>query len=251
LKKEDTLRLAVLDMNGDTVVTYGNRVSEKAFQLNPQKGINKFNWNLRYAPARRFDGMILWAGNLSGPKAIPGGYTALLALNDTTLRQPFVIERDPRSAATDEDYARYMSFATALRDKITEAHEAIIDIRAVREQFAAFKERKDVPEDIRDEIKAIDSLMTDVETELYQTKNKSGQDPLNFPVRLTNKLAYLNTILGNGEFAPTDQAYAVRDELTALIDAELAKFDEIRTNRLPALNKRIRESDVEIIRLPD
>ena len=251
LTKADTLRLIMLDIQGDTVATYGNHMAEKAFQLNPKKGINKFNWNLRYAPARRFDGMILWAGNLSGPKAIPGAYTAVLALGDTTLHQPFTIERDPRSTATDEDYSRYLVFATDLRDKITEAHEAIIDIRAVRAQFAAFKERKDVPEDIRDEIKAIDSLMTAIETELYQTKNKSGQDPLNFPVRLTNKLAYLNTILGNGEYPPTDQAYAVRDELVALVDAELKKFEDIRSNRLPALNKRIRESDVEIIKLPD
>ncbi len=70
-------------------------------------------------------------------------------------------------------------------------------------------------------------------------------------MRLTNKLAYLNTILGNGEYPPTDQAYAVREELTALIDAQLGKFDDITANRLPALNKRIRESDVEIIKLPD
>jgi hypothetical protein len=248
LKEEDTLRLVILDAAGDTVTTYGNHHPEKQFQLNPKKGFNKFNWNLRYAPAKRFDGMILWAGTLTGPKAIPGAYTAVLALNDTLLHEPFTILRDERSTASEEDYSRYLDFGLSLRDKITEAHEAIIDIRAIRGQLAAFKDRKDVPEDIRDEIKAIDSLMTGVETDLYQTKNRSGQDPLNFPVRLTNKLAYLNMILGNGEYAPTDQAYAVRDELNGLIDAQLSAFADIRDNRLPDLNKRIRESGVDIIK---
>ena len=89
--------------------------------------------------------------------------------------------------------------------------------------------------------------MTDIEETLYQTKNKSGQDPLNYPVRLTNKLAYLNSILGNGEFAPTDQVYAVRKELEALIDAELDKYEKVKTEMIPAFNQMVKEKNIDAI----
>ena len=89
--------------------------------------------------------------------------------------------------------------------------------------------------------------MTNIEEALYQTKNRSSQDPLNFPVRLTNKLAYLNSILGNGEYPPTDQAYAVRKELEGLIDAELMKYEKIKTEMIPAFNQMVREKNIDAI----
>lgn len=251
LEKKDTLQLFILDEAGDTVITYGTAEKEKAYQLSPAKGMNKFTWNLRYAPARRFDGMILWAASLSGPKAIPGRYQAVLTLNDSIRTQSFDILKDPRSSATAEDYAKYMDFARSVRDKLTEAHEVILAIRDVRSQMSVFRDRDDVPDSLRREIQLVDSLMTRIEEALYQTKNRSGQDPLNFPIRLTNKLAYLNSILGQGEFPPTEQAYAVRDALTVLIDEQVKAFADIRDIRLPGLNRQIRESALEILRIKD
>lgn len=89
--------------------------------------------------------------------------------------------------------------------------------------------------------------MTNIEEALYQTKNRSGQDPLNFPVRLTNKLGYLNSILGNGEYPPTDQAYKVREELMGLIDAELAKYRNVKTEMIPAFNQLARDKQMDAI----
>ncbi|MBK8516224.1 MAG: hypothetical protein IPL55_08010 [Saprospiraceae bacterium] len=80
--------------------------------------------------------------------------------------------------------------------------------------------------EIKDYASKMDSLSTDVEKNLYQTKNKSGQDPLNFPIKLTNKLAHLNSMMSIGvnDFPPTESMYQVRDELTGLIDSELKKW---------------------------
>ena len=97
------------------------------------------------------------------------------------------------------------------------------------------------------EIARIDSTINAVENELYQTKNQSRQDPLNFPIKLTNKLAHLNSLTNRGEFPPTDQAIAVRDELSAKIDEQLAIFYDIRDNALPGLNQMIRDSEADYI----
>ncbi len=247
IKKEDTLSITLFDASGDTIVTYSTDHEEKPYQITPKKGMNKFNWNLRYSPAKRFDGMVMWAGNMSGPRAIPGVYRVEVNYNDTIQSKTFTVLRDPRSTASDEDYQKYHQFASEVRDKITEAHEAIIEIRDIRTQLINYKER--IKEDtlLKKEIEKIDSVMTKIEEALYQTKNKSGQDPLNFPIRLTNKLAYLNSILGNGEFPPTDQAYKVREELEGLIDKELEKFNTVKLEMIPSFNQMIREKNIDAI----
>jgi len=251
LKKEDTLSITVLEQDGDTIVKYSTNHKEKSYQISPTKGINKFNWGLRYSPAKRFDGMVMWAGNLSGPRAIPGEYRIEVNYNDTIQSKTFSILKDPRSSATSSDYEKYFAFGSEVRDKLTVSHEAIINIRDIRAQLNNYKSR--IAEDtvLVNEIKKIDSVMTGIEEELYQTKNRSGQDPLNYPVRLTNKLAYLNSILGNGEYPPTDQAYAVRKEIEGLIDAELAKFEHVKTNLIPAFNQLVKEKNIDAIILKE
>jgi hypothetical protein len=212
--------------------------------------MNKFNWNLRYSPARRFDGMVLWAADMSGPMAIPGDYRVELNYNDTIQSRAFTIRKDPRSPATPESYKQYHDFASEVRDKITEAHQAIIDIRDIRAQLSNYKTR--ISDDsLKTEINKIDSSITKIEEALYQTKNRSSQDPLNYPVRLTNKIGYLNSILGNGEYPPTDQAYAVRSELEALIDEELKRFEQAKTEMIPAFNRMVREKEIDAIILKE
>ncbi|MEO1714116.1 MAG: hypothetical protein AAFU60_12355, partial [Bacteroidota bacterium] len=88
------------------------------------------------------------------------------------------------------------------------------------------------------------------EEALYQTKNRSGQDPLNFPIRLTNKLAHLNSVSGSGDYAPTEQAYAVQKELTEAIEAELKILETVKSEELPAFNKLVQDLSAGGIVLP-
>ena len=93
--------------------------------------------------------------------------------------------------------------------------------------------------------------MTAVEEVLYQTKLKSNQDMLNFPIKLNNKLAHVGSLASMGVYAPTEQMVGVRDEVTALIDTELAKWHALRDERLPAFNALIRESAIDLIGVPE
>jgi hypothetical protein len=102
---------------------------------------------------------------------------------------------------------------------------------------------------IRDLSAQIDSSMTNVEEALYQTKSRSAQDPLNFPVRLNDKLANVMGLNADGDFPPTKQSQEVRDYLFGLIDEQLNKWKAIREREVPALNKLIREAAVDAIRL--
>jgi len=87
-----------------------------------------------------------------------------------------------------------------------------------------------------DKAKSLKEEFTKIEEALYQTKNRSNQDPLNFPIRLTNKLGHLNALVSMGDFAPTDQDIEVKTELTQKIDEQLNAFDKLVTDEISAFN---------------
>jgi hypothetical protein len=202
--------------------------------------MNRFAWDLRFASAEGFPGIILWAGGMQGPRAVPGKYEARLSLGEHTQTVSFEVLADPRSTAKADDLATQLAFLVAARDKLTETHRAIKQIRDLREQLTNVSKRlKDRNEarEVTDAAAALDKQITAIEEALYQTKAKSSQDVLNFPIRLNNKLSALAASVGMGDSRPTDQALKLRDELVLQIDAELAKLRCLVAEDLPRFNE--------------
>ena len=250
--KKDTILLHILSPSGDTIRSYSNKSKKRGEKLSISTGSNKLSWDLRYPRAERFDGMILWWGSLDGPKAPPGTYTAILERGDETVASPFEIAGDPRIALSNQDYQSQFEFEKSISDKVTEAHKTIKEIRDIREQLEHYTSRLHKEEkEIISLSEKIDSSMSVVEKALYQTKNKSGQDPLNFPIRLTNKLAHLNSLSQMGDAAPTEQAITVRNEMTARIDLQLSAYESIKNEMIPRFNKLMKEREVKAIILKD
>ena len=221
-------------------------------ELEVKKGLNRFVWDLRAAAAKDFEGMILWAGDTDGPVVPPGRYSVTLTVGDQSAAADFELLKDPRSTATQADLEAQYAFLVGIRDKLSAVHQSIRDIRRVRAQLGELEKRLGDGEEVADLRAAADALgeaMGEVEKALYQTRNKSRQDPLNFPIRLNDKLAGVASLAAIGDAAPTSQAYAVRDELTAAIDAELAKLHELWSRDLPALNEKVLAAAVPAISL--
>ncbi|MEM7104671.1 MAG: glycosyl hydrolase [Bacteroidota bacterium] len=254
--KPDTteVSLTFMEEDGTEIRTYSTNAKENADKLKVNQHGNMFNWGMNYPSAKRFDGMILWWGSLNGPTAIPRNYKVKLTVGNDSQEQDFVILKDPRSTSTPEEMQAQFDFIRDIQDKLTETHEAIIRIRDVRKQLKNYTKRlkdKDGYDGLIDLADQIDSSMTVVEKNLYQTKNQSRQDPLNFPVRLNNKLAHLNSLMRIGNYAPTKQAVAVKDEITGLIDKELAALDQVIKTELPKFNQMVRDMEINAIILDD
>ncbi|NNE28998.1 MAG: hypothetical protein HKN16_05155 [Saprospiraceae bacterium] len=248
---EEEITLQFLTAKGESIRKFGTKAEEKANKLKVEEGSNRFVWNMRYPDAEKFEGMVLWWGSTSGPLALPGEYQVELCEGDDCQTQSFTILKDPRSPSSDKDFQEQFAFMNSVKEKITEAHSAIQDIKDVRKQMKGFKARlpKDSTyQDVKDVVAQMDSVITKVEEALYQTKNRSNQDPLNFPIRLTNKLAHLNSLTGLGDYPPTEQAKELRDELGAEIDDWLKTFTQAMDEELPALNQLIREQQIDFIR---
>ncbi len=248
--KVDTLNLVFKDVEGNEIANYSNHSEDKSFKIEPKEGANYFNWNMRGKSASKFDGMILWWGGLAGPKMLPGDYSVELVFNSDTLSQFFNILKDPRVKYSNFELKSQFDFITSVNAKVSEAHDAIKEMRALKTQMKDAKKRFD-NEKVSDAISEIDSILTKVEKELYQTKNKSRQDPLNYPIRLTNKLAHLNSLCQVGDAPPTASMFEVRDEISALIDIELAEYEELKSKRIPELNAIIKNEISDFITVPE
>lgn len=249
------VKVSFHEMDGSLIKTFSNKAKERGLRLPQLKaGGNSFSWDMRYPDAEGFEGMILWAGSLAGPKAVPGEYKVRMSIGDETQEQTFTILKDPRSETSLEGLQQQFDFLIDVRNKVTEAHQTIKDIRTIRDQLQHFKGLWKGQEDKKELIEKANSIekeIGEIEKALYQTKNRSRQDPLNFPIKLTNKLAHLNSLNGRGDFPPTQQSYEVRDVLTQQIDEQLNQFQEIKNNDIPAFNRLVQENAVDAILLKD
>jgi hypothetical protein len=193
------------------------RVANKA-------GLNTFAWNLRYPDASVFDGMILWAGGTSGPVVLPGSYTVRMTVNGQSYRQPLTVVKDPRSTVSDADLREQFNFLMRIHDKTNQANDAVKTIRNLKAQLADRTRR--MPADkgaaFATNTKSFIDRLSAIEAEIYQVKNQSGQDPLNYPIRLNNKIAALSGVVGGTEAKPTSQSYTVFNDLSAQLDRQLS-----------------------------
>ena len=265
LDTASTLKLELLGPDGKLIRAFTNKAKPIEKDKKPaagpdkdrlvtKKGLNRFVWDMRYAEASKFDGMILWGGGTQGPRAVPGTYRARLTLNQEPPQETeVVILPDPRVKATPQDLQAQFAYLQDVRDKLSETNEAVRDIRTLRGQLKALTTPLKPDAAYRDIVQTADALdkkMTAIEESLYQTKNRSDQDPLNYPIRLNNKLANLVGHASEGDYAPTEQARAVQKELTEQINEQLGRFRQLREQDVPALNKLVRDKAVDVLSLP-
>jgi prophage DNA circulation protein len=205
-------------------------------------------WDMRYPDATRFPGMILWAGQTQGPKVVPGSYQVKLTVDGQTMTESFEVKSDPRLSTTAADYAKQLDLSLKIRDKLTETNNAIIQIRDVKKQVDDLVKRVGPQsKPIADGGNALVKKLTEVEESLYQTKNQSSQDPLNFPIRLNNKLAALMGVVARSETPPNEQSIEVYNDLVRQIDAQLAKLAQIMKTDVPAFNQLVKDQNIPAI----
>jgi hypothetical protein len=229
----------------------GRRGRDSDRLANVTNGHNRFAWNLRVPEAKRFPGLVMWAGGTLGPKVLPGTYQARLTVGDhQPVTVPFEVRQDPRTTATPAELKAQFDFVMGVHDKLSQVNESISRIRDVRAQLAAVKKRVGSAKESKPVVDAandFDKRMTAIEEALYQTRNRSSQDPLNYPIRLNDKLAGVGDSAALGFYPPTAQQIAVRDELVAKIDALLAQLKAMWDTDLPAFNKLVRDQNVPAV----
>jgi len=213
-------------------------------------GLNRFVWNYRLANATNLPGLILWGGSIAGPKVPPGNYQVRLSVDGKVVgTESFALKTDPRLAYTQDDYQKQYDLMSKVIGELTRTHDAILEIRDIRKQFDDLSARLKDPsqKDLVDRAKAINAKLTAVEEELIQTKIKAGQDALNYPIKLNNKLAALASTIDSYDGPPTAQSYEVYNDLSSHVDAQLAILAKVKSEDIASFNKTFTEKNLPVI----
>jgi len=237
----------LLDKNKNVIKTFST--DSKDNKLDISQGMNQFNWNLLYPEAEKADGMILWNGTPAGITAPPGNYYARVKVGNDSAEVPFSVLPDPNYPITQQEYDAQFIFLQQVQGKFNEVQKGVKDIRAVRTQINDFtaKQGKDCPKEVKQMADSINKQLTAIEEKLHQTKAKSGQDVLNYPIRLNDKIGGVFDMANSGNMAPSKQAKDVYADLAAQADIELAKLKTILNQDVPKFNQLIREKSLPVI----
>jgi photosystem II stability/assembly factor-like uncharacterized protein len=215
-----------------------------------RKGVNTFLWNMRYPDAASFPGMILWAANVTGPLVPPGTYRVrMTAGGQVVATETFKILADPRIKGTVADWQEQARLALQIRDRFSEANDAVKEIRRIKSELADRAGKMTGAQ--QGEYSALSSAFGTaigvVEDSLYQTKNRSGQDPLNYPIRLNNRIGALMGVVSSADGRPTQQSYDVYKVVSAELTRELTKLRKLLGENLPKINAMLRAAGLKQI----
>ena len=235
---QDEVSLTYMNNNKDTIISLNNKASGKK-KLKIKKGPNKYTWDMYYDGASDFDGMVLWWASLNGPKAVPGDYFVELNINGVVQAKSFKISIDPRSESSIKSMQEQFDFINSINKTMDKAHKSIKKIRSIKSQLLKFTSiyNQDNLSMLKEKANELSDDLSKIEKALYQTQNRSGQDPLNFPIRLTNKLGHLNSLVSMGDFSPTEQDIAVKEYLTNQININLEIFDKLMVEEVKNFNE--------------
>lgn len=265
--KNAPISLEILDQKGQVVRKYppktqpgeeagddegfGPRPAERG--LPTDAGLNRFVWDMHYEGATKVPRSPLWAGSTDGPEALPGAYQVRLTVNGKQYTAPLEIVPDPRLKVTQQDLEKQFDLLLKIRERVTQTHEAVNQIRDIRAQITALNKRLENQaqgKTVAEAGKQLDKKMTEVEEVLIQTKAKSGQDVLNYPIRLNNYLVALGGVVESADSAPTQASYEVFEMLSKQVDEQLAKWKQILSTDVPAYNEVVKKQEVPAIMLP-
>ena len=212
-------------------------------------GANRFRWNQRLAGWTDFEGRIFWAAGNQGPSVLPGRYQVRLTVDGESMTQDFEIRMNPRAVAqgvTLADLQARFDFALRIRDRVTDANEAVLRIRSIKTQIDDRLGQNDNAE-LQELGGTVAGRLSGVEGEIYQVQNQSSQDPLNYPIKLNNKIAALQNLVEGAEGRPTDQSFEVFEALSGQLETELEQMTLVIQQDLARLNELLRELGLDPI----
>ena len=254
-KPEDEVTLTFLDADGDKIKTYSSKEADEDDDSGDPRvpaaaGMNLFDWDMRYPGAHTVPGDKTTDGVGRGPLAPPGSYQVRLTVGEQSQAQSFEMVKDPRVDATQEDFDAQFTLMLQIRDKLSETHDNINKIRSTRSQVSEWAKRaegtaaQDVVSDAADGLKA---KLDEIEGTLIQTEYKGARDRLHMPIRLNAKLAGLMPVVSVGDYRPPQQAYAVLDHFTELLDTQFAALESVLDEDLDEFQNLLAELEIPAI----
>jgi hypothetical protein len=133
-----------------------------------------------------------------------------------------------------------------IRDKVSEANQAVINIRSLKTQVADRLTKSSDPA-LRTTADALTRALSVIEEDIYQVRNQSGQDPLNFPIKINNRLASLLGVVNRGDGRPIANTYPIFTDLVGELKVQIDKLDSVMKAQLTAVNTELRRLGLDVV----
>ena len=204
------------------------------------KGWNRLRWDLRTDPATTFPAMILWGVRTMAPVVPPGKHYARLRVGGEVASRDLVVKRNPWiQGVTDEDLVAQYEFGVRVRDEVDRANRAVIEIRRVKGELEKRLEGVE-DEGLLEAAERLRAALEGIEGEIYQVRNRSNQDPLNFPIKVNNRLANLLSMSERGDGRPGEGMVEVDGVMRGRLGGLLGRLEGVWEGELGVVNEGLR-----------
>jgi hypothetical protein len=244
-------KLEIMDQSGEVLRTMvpADSAEERDRWAGPalpvRAGLNFIQWDLRVDPPVTFPGMILWGVRTMAPAVPPGRYPVRLTADGRQWTTVLEVKRHPWiTDVTDDDLRAQYAFGRRVRDKVSEANGAVVAIRRVKAQI---EDRLAKSQDSRLAAAAqrLVANASAVEGDIYQVRNRSNQDPLNFPIRVNNRLANLLSMSERGDGRPGNNMEEIFQIMVAELKRHTDRLAEVWRADLAAVNRELARLGLE------
>lgn len=204
-------------------------------------GYNEVYLTPSYPGMQSFAGLLMWSGYSGSLKAPPGLYVAELTVEG--LSSPVVAParwmNTPGSPATEEEMTAKYRLSRLVADMATECNRMVLQCRGYRTAILeSVKGDAQLEKAAALPLKVLDAI----EAGLHQGQARAGQDFLNYPMQLNNRLSALIGTIQSGDYGPTQQSYDVFERLGWLFKAEKDRFDDFVNKSVPAINSALKSA---------
>ena len=213
----------------------------------PKSGGNRLIWDMRYPGFTSFDGMVFYSSPNTGPKVTPGKYDVVLTYNNETIKREFEIVKDPRVKITQDDYEKQLSFLLKVRDEVSKANQIIIDIRKIKKDLDFLLQKVKGKDQIIQLIIKYKKELDVIENNIHMTKNQSRQDPLNYGIRINNRIAFLLADSQRGDYPPTNQSLEFFESIKDELNIEISNFKKVLNTYTMEINNMIEDNAIKFI----
>lgn len=220
----------------------GNKIGGAKGDVDP--GFHSAGVNLSHPAFGTFPGMIFWAGFPRPVPAPPGSYLVRMTVDGVNQTKTFRLLKDPRVTATEQDLKERYDFAVQIVNRIDLANGTVLRIRDMKTQIdrAIADSKNDAA--VTSQGNALKDQLTAIEGEIYQYRSKSGEDPLNYPVKINDKMAGVLGVVLSGQMKPSQQAREVFVGLSKDLDLQLDKLQSLEAHALAQFNAELRRKGI-------
>ena len=257
---KDEVTLDVLDAQGKVVRHFSSKEKKEPKQppewpdrvervktIPANEGMNRFAWDLRYNDPVQIPDAFYSGTGPKGPLAIPGDYRVKLTVAGKSQTAPLKLVMDPRTKGAEAAVQKQFSLSMQVNDRISQLHQAVNEIRDLKSQIKNLHIRFDEDERLKPALNAADDLehkMFDVEQQLIQVNMKGSEANLAFPSMLNERFDAFSHSIDGSDSAPTKSQLDVFQMLSGQLDAQLKKWQQIKSDDVTKVSGMIRQADL-------